>query len=139
MVKLIIFYRDGQQCVMRQIDGGRCGNGLMWNHFIAQKQSNWLKLDLGNVHVGCGNHNYLDFRGDKTFSVWFNKTFGFDNAVRMLQVSREMKGKKRTIAELAELLARYDELYQNRFTVESDLRSQIKAGWYGNIIKGDKI
>ena len=66
IIKLIIFWRDGQVCVMGKIDGGRCGNGLMWSHVIAQKQSSWLRIDLGNVVCGCGNHNLLDFHGDKT-------------------------------------------------------------------------
>lgn len=135
LVKLIIFWRDGQQCVMSKMDGGRCGNGLMWNHFIAQKQSHYLRLDLGNVFVGCGNHNMLDFHGDKTLSIWFMATFGVDTAARMAEQSKEHAGHKWELCELEALLAHYDELYQNRYTVDIELEPLIMAGYYGEIIK----
>jgi hypothetical protein len=135
VLKLIIFWRDGQQCVMNGIDGGRCGNGLMWNHFIAQKQSSFLRLDLGNVFCGCGNHNLLDFHGDKTLSIWFIKMFGIETAEEMNKQKVSNSGKKFQICELEELLAHYDDLYQNRYTVDLDLTSLVKDGYYGNIIK----
>jgi len=136
-LKLIIFWRDNQQCVMQNIDGARCGNGLMWNHFIAQKQSSWLRLELGNVFCGCGNHNLLDFRGDKTLSIWFMKTFGVDAAEAMNKEARTNSGKKRTIPELEALLAHYDDLYQNRFYIDSTQQGLIDAGYFGAIIKSD--
>ena len=136
ILKLIIFWRDNQICVMQNIDGARCGNGLMWNHFIAQKQSNWLRLELGNVFVGCGNHNLLDFRGDKTLSIWFMKTFGVQAAEAMNAEARAHSGgKKRTMPELEDLLAHYDELYQNRFYIDSTQAGLIAGGYFGDIIK----
>jgi len=135
IVKLIIFWRDGQQCVMSKIDGGRCGNGLMWNHFISQKQSGFLRLDLGNVFCGCGNHNLLDFRGDKTLAIWFMRTFGTTAAEAMQSAARDMRGKKRTLEELENLLAHYDDLYQNRYTTDLSISALIRNGYYGEIIK----
>jgi len=135
ILKLIIFWRDNQQCVMSAIDGARCGNGLMWNHYIAQKQSKWLRLELGNVFCGCGNHNLLDFRGDKTFSIWFIKTFGVAAAEAMNAEKAEHTGKKQTINELESLLAEYDNLYQNRFYCDSTFDGLVRAGYYGEIIK----
>jgi hypothetical protein len=136
IVKLIIFWRDGQQCVQRNMDGGRCGNGLMWGHYIAQKQSHWLKYDLGNVFVQCGSHNYLDFHGDKSYGVWFISMFGVE-AARAMEIERNAgRGKKHTIDQLEFILAHYDDLYQNRYTVNLDLRSLVAAGYYGSIIKG---
>lgn len=133
--KAIMYWRDGQICVMSEIDGGRCGNGLMWNHLIGQGQSHYLQLDLGNFFCGCGNHNLLDFRGDKTLTLWFVKKFGV-NCLEALQLSaREHKGIKRTEYELEELLAHYDELYQNRYTVNLDLPSLVAAGYYGDIVR----
>lgn len=135
IIKLIIFWRDGQQCVMSKADGARCGNGLMWNHYIRQKQSNWMRLDLGNVFCGCGNHNMLDFRGDKTLTLWFFRTFGLEVSEAMNYEKTIHIGRKRTIYELEEMLVGLDQLYQNRFTADLDLRSLIYAGFYGNIIK----
>jgi hypothetical protein len=135
IVKLIIFWRDGQSCVMSKMDGARCGNGLMWNHFIGQKQSHYLRLDLGNVFCGCGNHNMLDFHGDKTLSIWFMQTFGVQTAAALNQQKLLHAGHKWQLDELELLLVHYDNLYQNRFYVELDLQSLIKAGYYGEIIR----
>jgi len=136
IVKLIIFWRDGQQCVQRNMDGARCGNGLMWGHYIAQKQSHWLKYDLGNVFVQCGSHNYLDFHGDKSYGVWFISTFGVDTAQAMENERNARRGHKHTIDELEIMLARYDDLYQNRFTVDLTMSGLVLGGYYGSIIKG---
>ena len=133
--KLIMYWRDGQQCVMSQIDGARCGNGLMWNHFIGQKQSHYLRLDLGNFFCGCGNHNMLDFHGDKTLSIWFMQTFGVQTAAALNKQKLEHAGHKWQIHELESLLAHYDDLYENRFTVNLDLQSLIKAGYYGETVR----
>lgn len=136
IVKLIITWRDSQMCVMQNIDGGRCGNGLMWNHYIAQKQSNWLRLELGNVFLGCGNHNLLDFRGDKIFSLWFIKTFGVKAAEAMnAEKAAHSGGKKRTIDELESLLAQYDCLYQDRYYCDNTFEGLVENGYYGQIIK----
>ena len=136
IIKLIIFWRDGQVCVMGKIDGGRCGNGLMWSQVIAQKQSSWLRIDLGNVVCGCGNHNLLDFHGDKTLTLWFVSTFGVPALQALQSASRENSGKKRTEAELETLLAHLDDLYQNRFTADLTIGGLVMGGYYGEIIKG---
>lgn len=133
ITKEIIFWRDGQNCVM--FGRGKCGNGLMWNHLVAQKKSSWLRYDLGNVHVGCGVHNLEDFHGSTVFPAWFVDKFGKDAFIVLDHVRLEHIGVKRSVAELEELLAHYDELYQNRYTVELDLKSLIRAGYYGSIIQ----
>lgn len=138
MVKQIIFWRDGQECVQHGLDGARCGNGLMWGHYVAQKQSHWLKYDLGNVFVQCGNHNLLDHNGDKSYSVWFANTFGQEAANATVMCGIEHRGIKRTIAELEEMLAHYDHLFENRFYADENgnlLNELVKAGYYGYIIK----
>jgi hypothetical protein len=136
VVKLIIFWRDNQQCVQVNQDGHRCGNGLMWGHYIAQKQSNWLRLELGNVFVQCGNHNQLDFRGDKSYSAWFISTFGIEAAQAMEAERDSHRGsKKRSIPELEELLKKYDELYQNRFYIDSTFDGLMQGGYFGDILR----
>lgn len=135
IVKLIIFWRDGQECVQVRQDGGRCGNGLMWGHYIPQKQSHWLKFDLGNVFVQCGSHNNLDYRGDKSYSLWFISTFGTKAAEAMERAREFGRGNKRSIADLQEMLSHYDDLYQNRFYIDNTFEGLIKNGYYGEIIK----
>jgi hypothetical protein len=136
MVKLIVCWRDGATCVMNGFGG--CGNGLMWNHFIAQGQSHWLKFDLGNVHWGCGNHNLLDYRGSKVFAIWFSETFGHQ-AMFAMEIERQSHtgaNGKRSIPELEAMLERYDELYQNRYMHGSDdLHEEVKGGYYGDVIR----
>jgi hypothetical protein len=134
IVKLIIFWRDGQVCV-QTADGG-CGNGLMWGHYIAQGQSAWLRYDLGNVFVQCGNHNLRDFHGDKSYATWFINTFGIIAAEALNAEKVAHSGKsQRTIQELEDLLAHYDNLYQKRFYITYEFRNLIECGYYGEIIR----
>ena len=108
----------------------------MWNHFIAQGQSNWMRLDLGNVFCGCGTHNMLDKYGDPILGMWVQHTFGI-TATKALrdEAKAHVNGKKRTVDELEKLLAHYDELYQNRYTVDISHAALVRAGYYGEIIK----
>jgi len=134
IVKLIIFWRDGQVCVQHM--DNNCGNGLMWGHYVAQGQSAWLRYDLGNVFVQCGNHNLRDHNGDKSYAYWFVKTFGIKAAEHIeLQKTKHAGGKQRTVQELEEMLAYYDELYQNRYYVDADLKSLVTAGYFGEHIQ----
>jgi len=104
MVKALIFWRDAQECVQKSTDGHRCGNGLMWGHYIAQGQSAWLRYDLSNVFVQCGNHNQLDYRGDKSYSVWYISTFGLQASIDLEKERDEHRGKTRSLTELEEML-----------------------------------
>lgn len=132
----IIFWRDGQACV--QHNQGGCGGKLVWGHYIAQGQSAWLRNDLGNVFVQCDNHNLRDFRGDKSYATWFMAMFGVKAAQAMDAVKAEHSGKnKQSIPELEEMLAHYDDLFQNRYYVGLDKESLIEAGYYGEIIKAN--
>jgi len=135
MVKALIVWRDGQVCVFGEIDGGRCGNGLMWNHFVRQKQSHWLQLDLGNVVWGCGTHNFLDNHGDKTFTRWYVRKFGADAMDAIILEGAAHKGKKHSMPELEEMLVRYERLYQDRFYVELTLPALVEKGYYGEVIR----
>ena len=137
IVKFIIAWRDGQVCVFSEMDGGRCGNGLMWNHYIRQQSSSWLRYNLGNVFWGCGSHNMLEHHGDKTFDIWYTQKFGISVVVAMDEEKKAHKGKKHEIHELETMLSEYDELYQNRYHIELDFESLIDAGYYGKIVKAN--
>ena len=140
IVKLIVFWRDGSQCVEGEIDGGRCGNVMQWGHFVPRSRSKFLKYDLATF-VQCNNHNLIhDSRktggGDPVFGLWFVKKFGVTALEMLHQTQRENSdGSNRTIPELEEMLAHYEKLYQNRFYVSLDTHSLIAAGYYGDIIR----
>lgn len=137
IVKMIIAWRDAQQCVMR--GRGTCGGGLMWNHLVAQGKSPWLRYDLSNVFWGCGSHNMEDHHGSTVFPAWFISTFG-SAAFEALDTERQTHiGQKPGVVELTEILAHYDNLYQNRFYVSADIPSLVAAGYYGQIVKGALI
>lgn len=129
ITKYLIAWRDGGQCIQRHQGG--CNDSLMWTHLIAQKQSKKLRYDLGNVHWGCGSHNLLERHGDRSYILWFVQTFG----VLALEKMQNDKKSKVLPTEREEKLAEYDRLYQNRFTVELDLPSLVKAGYYGSYIR----
>lgn len=142
MVKRIVFWRDGGQCVERDIDGGRCGGIMNWGHFIPRNKSKYLKYDLATF-VQCGAHNMMhDSRktggGDPIFGIWFTKTFGIEVLEELSRVQRENQNDKgkHSIPDLEEMLAHYDDLYQNRYTAPvGDLQAMIWAGYYGNVIR----
>lgn len=141
MVKQIVFWRDQSQCVLVNIDGGRCNGKMNWGHFIPRARSKYLKYDLATF-VQCDAHNLIhDSRktggGDPIFGLWFVETFG-QNALREIsRVQREMiaSNGKHSIPELEEMLAHYDDLYQNRYYVSLDTMSLVLAGYYGEIIR----
>lgn len=135
VVKLIVFWRDGAECVERHIDGARCGGGIQWGHYIPRQQSRWLKYNLATF-AQCRNHNNLHDKGAQTMGVWFCDTFGTE-AAKALELERAAhRGQpQQTIQELEEMLAHYDELYQNRYFVELTLERLVAAGYYGEVIK----
>lgn len=133
--KLIVFWRDASQCVERHIDGGRCGGGIQWGHYIPRNQSNRLKYELGNTHAQCRDHNMLHLRGAQTMGVWFASYFGVDVAQAMEAEREAHRGEKNyTVQELEALLAHYENLYQNRFYVDLELDALITNGYYGSVI-----
>lgn len=134
--KLLVFWRDGAECVERNMDGGRCGGGVQWGHYVPRQQSRWLKYEIGNTFAQCRNHNLLHDKGAQTMGVWFVSTFG-TRAACMIEAERAAhRGEKnQTIDELREMLDRYTELYQNRFYVTPILSDLIAAGYYGETIR----
>lgn len=134
IIKEIVFWRDGQQCVEKEIDGARCGNGLQWGHYVPRKQSAWLKYSLVTF-CQCGSHNYLHDKGAQTMATWFAMTFGTLAMQRIEEDVREHRGKDRTIAELEDMLQDYDTMFDTRYYVGLDLCSLVEAGFYGQVIR----
>jgi len=140
IVKMIVFWRDGGECVEKEIDGGRCGGKMNWGHFIPRSRSKFLKYDLATF-VQCDSHNLIhDSRktggGDPIFGLWFTKKFGVLALERLSEIQREhIDGKNHAVSELEEMLAHCDKLYQNRFYVNLDTASLVNGGYYGNHVR----
>lgn len=135
IVRQIVFWRDGMQCVEVEIDGVRCGGSLQWGHFIARQQSGWLKYDLATF-CQCRNHNNLHDKGAQTMHVWFVEKFGTGAQAALELAAREhANGKQRPIYELEEMLAHYDALYDAHFSVTAELSELVEKGYYGQIIR----
>ncbi len=142
IVKQIVFWRDGGQCVLSEIDGGRCRGIMNWGHFIPRNKSKYLKYDLATF-VQCQGHNMMHDSsktggGDPIFGLWFAKTFGLETLEALSKEQREKQNDKgkHTIAELEEMLAHYDDLYDRHFSVTPVLTELVAEGYYGNIIYG---
>lgn len=138
IAKLIVFWRDGSECIERHIDGRRCGGGIQYGHYIPRAQSSWMKWNLGNTHAQCRNHNNLHDKGAQTMSAWFGNVLGNDvQKAFEKEVSEAIQGKwKYKIYELEAMLKEYDELYQNRYYVDAgNLNELVEKGYYGNIIQ----
>lgn len=126
----IVFWRDGSQCVEREIDGGRCRGPIQWGHFIPRQQSAWLKYSIGNTFCQCAGHNLLHDKGAQTFQSWYAMTFGAD-ALRFIDAeSRAYVGAKYQIHELGEMIVDYEHLLELRPPVYrfSDL---VLMGYFG--------
>lgn len=136
MSKQIVFWRDGCECIEKDIDGVRCGGGVQWGHYIPRQQSRWLKYELGNTFCQCRNHNNLHDKGAQTMGVWFASTFGAEAALAMEAERNKHRGEKnKTTQELEDLLADMDELYQSRYITDLDIASLVDAGFFGDVIK----
>jgi hypothetical protein len=134
--KLIVHWRDGAMCVERHIDGTRCGGGIQWGHYIPRNESAWLKFDLGNTYSQCRDHNGLHKHGSQTMGVWFVKEFGQHVADAMQAERSAHRNQDRKTWELEEMLARFEQLYQDRFYAPlDDLQAMIAAGYYGEVVK----
>ena len=135
VVKLIVFWRDAQACVLADIDGGRCRGDIQWGHFIPRKSSKYLKFDLATFSQ-CRGHNFLHDKNDPIFGIWFGKTFGLaaQEALSVEQRAHTGANYDQTVDDLEAMLARYLELFENRYYVELDKASLIAAGYYGDII-----
>lgn len=141
IVKQIVHWRDASTCVLVNIDGGRCRGKVNWGHFIPRNKSKYLKYDLATF-IQCDGHNMMhDSKktggGDPIFGLWVAKNFGVEGLEALSEQQREHLGAdgKRPIHELEEMLAHYDELYQNRFYVNLDIPSLVAAGYYGEILR----
>jgi hypothetical protein len=135
VVKKIVSWRDGNECVEREIDGRRCGGGMNWGHFVPRKQSRHLKYDLATF-IQCRNHNMLHDKGAQTFQAWFVGTFGVRAMQLLDRVAREMANTKlQPVYELEETLAKYNKLYENRYYVEHEIEELVRKGYYGEYIK----
>lgn len=133
----IVFWRDGMECVEKELDGVRCNEVIQWGHYTPRQQSRWLKYDLGNTFAQCGSHNNLHDKGAQTMGVWFALKFGAETAKAMELERDAHRGKKnRSVVELAEMLARYDNLYENRYAMlGANIQQLVQAGYYGDIIR----
>ena len=134
MVKAIISWRDGQMCVEADVDGSRCGNGLMWGHFITQHASPWLRYNLSNVFWQCGNHNLIHDKHDLTYRIWYAAKFGDFSRNMIEREAAEHIGKKQKMYELEEMLERYIAMYETRYG-SYEIEEMVRLGYYGEIIK----
>lgn len=135
---MIVFWRDGGMCVEQSIDGRRCGGDIQYGHYIPRRQSKWMKWNLGNTHAQCRNHNNLHDKGSQTMGAWFGATFGNDTQLAFEKEVSEAIQENRNfrIYELEAMLQKYDELYQNRYFVDSgNLNELVERGYYGEIIQ----
>ena len=70
-------------------------------------------------------------------AAWFGQTFGAVSQVALeheRNMARQLQH-KHSPADLEMMIAHYDELYQNRYFVEMDTESLIRAGYYGEVIR----
>jgi hypothetical protein len=133
----IVHWRDGLQCVLRNVDGRHCGGGPQWGHVIPQGQSAFLKWNLSNVFDQCRDHNGIHTRDQSTYHDWYVQTFGA-NAFDKLTTAKllNQNGHKFYMDDLTEILYDLRELFNRRFEfTNATMEDLVSAGFYGPIIK----
>lgn len=135
LMRELVWWRDGSTCVLKDIDGSKCGNGTQWGHFVPRSRSSYLVYRLGNSYVQCGNHNLMHHHEDPVFGVWYSGTFGQAAAEAILADVRAHKGKKPVEWELQEWIDELKALLDDRpATYTQELL--IERGYYGKWPKG---
>ena len=135
VVRRIVFWRDGSQCVEAELDGGRCHGSIQWGHFIPRQQSKFLKYDIGNSFCQCQTHNYLHDKGSQTFAAWYAGKFGPRALSNIETAARLNVGRKIYVADYKEQLEKYIAMFENRPS-EYDFDTLVQLGYYGEWPKG---
>lgn len=129
IIRQIVWWRDGGECVEKEVDGARCGGVIQWGHYTPRRQSAWLKFTLATF-CQCRNHNGLHDRGSQTMAYAIANLLGKEWQARH-EVERDAhrRGYKIPIWELEERLERYRTLWENRPSVYTT-RDLEKMGYY---------
>jgi len=124
-------WRDGGECVLKEIDGARCrGNLTPWSHYIPQIQSPWLVRAIGNTFITCAGHNLLHHHKDPVFGIWYSKTFGVAANEAILREKIARTGTHALEWETEERIERLKYLLDNKpYSYEID--HLIEGGFYG--------
>jgi hypothetical protein len=128
----LCWWRDGGECVLRDIDGRRCAGSIQWGHFVPRKQSAYLKFAIGNTFCQCAGHNFRHWHGDHIFGLWYDTQFGIAAHKAMLDVAG--KGEP-SMDELEDWLARVRYLLDDRPALYT-FPILVELGYYGDFMKG---
>jgi len=131
LMRELVWWRDGSRCVLAEIDGKKCGNGIQWGHFIPRSRSAYMVYILGNSFCQCGNHNLMHKHEDPVFGVWYSGTFGQAASEAILADVRAHAGKKPAEWELQEWIDELRSLLDDRPAVHT-LELLIERGYYGS-------
>lgn len=131
LIRQIVWWRDGSQCVERFVDGGRCSGGIQWGHFTPRKQSRWLKLTIQSF-CQCRNHNGLHDKGSQTMANAINHLLG-PEWIQRHELERDAHRYPNDKVHVEDLKARlqvYEMLWEHRPTLY-DTKELIARGYYG--------
>ena len=138
LIKKIIWWLWGGECVLKEMDGANCWGVSTLGHVIARQYSAFLKWSLSNNAVQCQGHNGIHEHGDPIYFIWYEKEFG-RKALEMLRETGKQKSKEKvelSVLELRDLLTHLNELNDDTHAHGMDTRSElVAAGYFGNIIQ----
>ena len=129
LVRKIVFWRDSGKCIEADIDGGRCSDVLQWGHWIARKQSAWMKLTLATF-VQCSNHNGLEYHGDKTMTKVVSRLLGQTWIDRVTDEQMAHRGQKPNVDDLKARIQICEMLWEHR-PIVYDTARLLELGYYG--------
>ena len=130
LMRELVWWRDGGECVLKSMDGGRCGGPIQWGHLIARQKSPYLKFALGNSFCQCKTHNGLEHWGDPIFGIWYDKTFGVAAREALWEARNAHINRLPPEWELEEWIAEVKDLLDDRpATYTRDLL--VERGYFG--------
>jgi hypothetical protein len=133
LLSQIVRWRDGG-CVLRDTDGQRC-YGFETDSHVYPRGEYGVTFDLLNNHDECQGHNNLHNSRPSIYNQWFKDTFGKAAWDYLTEKAAACEGEKSlSTQELQELLAEYQELWDNR-PANYDRQQLIELGYFGSWMK----
>jgi len=73
-----MFWVWGNECVLKESDGGNCRGGVQWGHVLSQAGHPAIVWEPANALPQCAGHNLMHSRREmsEVYFSWYQRRFG---------------------------------------------------------------
>ena len=128
-IRELVWWRDSGICIEAATDGGRCGGGNQWGHFISRHNSPWLAFTI-STFVQCRNHNGIHAHDTTPMTIAINKLLGPEWIESMYATQRQYVHIKPNKDDLKCRLEVYRMLLAHRPSIYT-VAELLAGGYYG--------